>query len=246
MTALNYCRSRLNRSKTAHRVGTVVLLTLGVLFAALGLLLVVSIVGGGQGSGGTLAGAALMATVIFLIPGVLMLVLGVKKLRTARCDSDPERSGLARSIRRHLPAEQAGLPLDSLFAVVDQDLSGGQAFGKDVIIGREWALAGDLAVPIRCIRGVFLQISAHRTQLTYVSSHVITVFDDARQCGTAGFLADGDRAAECYKALCTAAPWAMRGGLKEQGELMALSPEQLSQWNEELKRQQAKTGQPAR
>ena len=42
------------------------------------------------------------------------------------------------------------------------------------------------------------------------------------------------------------APWAMRGGLKEQGELMALSPEQFSQWNRELERQQAEVVQPPR
>ena len=243
---MSYCRSRLARVKKAGGVGTVVLLVLGSLFAAFGLFLVAAIVGGRQGDGGTLAVAAVMAAVIFLIPGVLMLVLGVRQLQTNLRNSDPERSSLVCSIRRQLPAEQAGLPLDKLLAVVDQDLSGGQEFGKDVVIGREWVLAGDLAVPIRHIRGVFLQISAQRTQHTYVSNHVITVCDDARECGMAGFLLNGDQAAACYKALCTAAPWAMRGGLKEQGELMALSPEQLSQWNRELERQQAEMDQPAR
>lgn len=243
MTALSYCKSHLDRIKKASRVGTVVLLVLGGLFAALGLFLVAAIVGGRQGDGGTVAAAAIMAAVILLIPGVLMLVIGIRKLQTKRRDSDPERSRLVRSIRRQLPAELADLPLDNLFAIVDQGLSGGQEFGRDVVIGREWVLAGDLAVPIRRIRGVFLQISAHRTQYTYVSSHIITVFDDTRECGTAGFLANGDRATQCYKALCTAAPWAMRGGLKEQGELMAISPEQLSQWNRELERQQAQADQ---
>ncbi|MBD5085405.1 MAG: hypothetical protein HDT33_10250 [Clostridiales bacterium] len=220
-------------------MGTVILLVLGGLFAAFGLFLAAAIVGGRQGDSGTVAMAAVMAVVIFLIPGVLMLVLGIRKLQTKRRDSDPERSRLVCSIRRHLPAEQAGLPLDKLFAVVDQDLSGGQEFGKDVVLGQEWVLVGDLAVPIRRIRGVFLQISAHRTQYTYISSHIITVCDDTRECGTAGFLANGDQATECYKALCTAAPWAMRGGLNEQGELMTLSPERFNQWNIELERRQA-------
>ena len=246
MTVLSYCKSRLGRVKKARGVGTVVLLVLGGLFAALGLFLVAAILSGKQGDSGTLTMAAVMATVIFLIPGVLMFALGIRKLQTKRRSSDPEQSRLVRSIRRHLPAEQAGLPLDELFAVVDQDLSGGQEFGKDVVLGREWALAGDLAVPIRCIRGVFLQISAHRTQFTYISSHIITVCDDTRECGTASFLANGEQATECYKALCTAAPWAMRGGLAEQGELMALSPERFRQWNSELERQQAEMGRPAR
>ena len=158
MTALSYCKSHLDRIKKASRVGTVVLLVLGGLFAALGLFLVAAIVGGRQGDGGTVAAAAVMAAVILLIPGVLMLVIGIRKLQTKRRDSDPERSRLVRSIRRQLPAEQADLPLDNLFAIVDQGLSGGQEFGRDVVIGREWVLAGDLAVPIRRIRGVFLQI----------------------------------------------------------------------------------------
>lgn len=236
---MNYCRSHLDRVKKTGGVGTVVLLVLGGLFAALGLFLVAAIVGGRQGDRGTIIMAAVIAAVIFLIPGVLMLVLGIRKTKTRRRDSDPERSRLVSSIRRHLPAEQAGLPLDRLFAVVDQDLSGGREFGKDVVLGQEWALVGDLAVPIRCIRGVFLQILSHRTQYTYISNHIITVCDDTRECGTASFLADGEQATECYKALCTAAPWAMRGGLEEQGKLMALSPEQLSQWNSDLERQQA-------
>lgn len=246
MTALSYCKSHLDRVKKVGGVGTVVLLVLGSLFAAFGLFLVAAIVSRRQGDSGTIIMAAVMATVIFLIPGVLMFILGIRKSKTRRRDSDPEQSRLVRSIRRHLPAEQAGLPLDKLFAVVDQDLSGGREFGKDVVLGREWALVGDLAVPIRRIRGVFLQISAHRTQYTYISSHIITVCDDTRECGTAGFLANGDQATECYKALCTAAPWTMRGGLEEQGKLMALSPEQLSQWNSEIERRQAEMDQPAR
>ncbi len=246
MTALSYCKSHLDRIKKIVSVGTVILLVLGSLLAALGLLLTIAILAGRQGDSGTIVLAAIMAAVLFLIPGALMLVLGIRKLQSNRSSSDPEQGRLVRSIRRQLPAEQAGLPLDELFAVVDQDLSGGQEFGKDVVIGREWVLTGDLAVPIRRIRGVFLQNSAHRTQYTYISSQTITVFDDTRECGTASFLAKGTLAAECYKALCMVAPWAMRGSLKEQGELMALSPEQFSQWNRELERQQAEVVQPPR
>lgn len=243
---MSYCKSHLDRIKKASGVGTVVLLVLGSLFAAFSLFLTIAILVGKQGDSGTVVLAAIMAAVIFLIPGALMLVLGIRKLQANRSSRDPEQDRLVRSIRRQLPAEQAGLPLDQLFAVVDQGLSGGQEFGTDVVIGREWVLAGDLAVPIRRIRGVFLQNLAHRTQYTYVSSHIITIFDDMRECGTASFLANGTLATECYKALCMTAPWAMRGSLKEQGELMALSPEQFSQWNRELERQQAETVQPPR
>ena len=52
---MSYCKSHLDRIKKASRVGTVVLLVLGGLFAALGLFLVAAIVGGRQGDGGTVA-----------------------------------------------------------------------------------------------------------------------------------------------------------------------------------------------
>lgn len=237
MRALSYCKARLERKKKTGGVGTVVLLTVGGVFAALGLLLASAILIGQQGDKATVALAAIMAAVLLLLPGAALLALGIGKLRSRRRDSDPEQSVLVRAVRRQLPAEQAELPLDQILDIVDRDLSGGRTFGKDMVIGQEWVLAGDLAVPVRRIRGVFLQSSAHRTQYTYISGHMVNVFDDARVCGTVGFLANGELAVECYKALCTAAPWAMRGGLKEQGELAGLSPERLRAWNEELERQ---------
>ena len=61
MTALSYCKSRLDRIKKIVSVGTVILLVLGSLLAALGLLLTIAILAGRQGDSGTIVLAAIMA-----------------------------------------------------------------------------------------------------------------------------------------------------------------------------------------
>lgn len=232
---MEYCKSHLSAVKRGRRAGTAVLLTAGGLFTAFWLFLTAALT--------TAEDAAppifLLAAVIFLLPGGVMLFFGVRRLRRSRAASKPEESRLARSIRRQLPAEQAGRTADELFALVDRDLQGGQTFGSAVVVGREWALVGDFAVRIAGIRGIFLMLRTSRTAHTYVSSHQIKVYDDAREAGEAVFLMDGDTALACLKALQAAAPWAVRGGMAEEMELLAMPLEEFRRWSERLDQQRS-------
>ncbi len=119
----------------------------------------------------------------FLGAGALLIgiILAYLSLRDAL---QPEKSALARSIRRQLPYPDEAPPVEKLFAMVDQDLrENGQWCGK-MGIGKEWVLGDEVSCVPR-IRGVFGRVkrntstAGNRTRVTYL--YEVWIFDDRQQ-----------------------------------------------------------------
>lgn len=225
---MGLCREHLNKQRGRKKAGTAVLLAVGIVLALFGgfMMFAFSVVEHGPGLGGYLAVALLL-----VLPGVVCLWLGFRRSQN-RAPADPENSRLVQSIRCQLPAEQAKLPLEQVFAVVDQDLAGGEHFGN-AILGREWVLVADLAVRTGNIRGIFMEIRGTRSAGVYVSSYEITVCSARRECASVTFL-DRRKAEACLTALSALAPYAARGGNAELVKMLALSEEALQAWDERI------------
>lgn len=226
---MGLCREHLNRQGSRKKAGTAVLLAVGAVLALFGgfMMFAFSAAEHGPGLGGYLAAALLL-----VLPGVVCLWLGFRRMRQNRALADPENSRLVQSIRRQLPAEQAKLPLEQVFALVDRDLAGGEHFGN-AILGREWVLAADLAVRAGNIRGIFMEIRGARSAGVYVSNYEITVCNERRECASTVFL-DGKKAEACLAALHALAPEAARGGNLELVQMMSMSDEAFQNWNEKF------------
>ena len=226
---MGLCREHLNRQGGRKKAGTAVLLAVGIVLALFGgfMMFAFSVVEHGPGFGGYLAVALLL-----VLPGVVCLWLGFRRISQNRALTDPENSRLVQSIRRQLPAEQAKLPLEQVFALVDRDLAGGEHFGN-AILGREWVLVADLAVRTGNIRGIFMEIRGTRSAGIYVSNYEIMVCNERRECASTVFL-DSKKAEACLAALHALAPQAARGGNLELVQMMSMPEEALRGWNENL------------
>lgn len=229
---MGYCREHLNRKKGCKKAGTAVFLAVGILMTLLGgfALYAFAVVEHGPGLVGVAA-----AFLLLVLPGLFCLWQAVRRMGQNRSLTDPEKSRLVQSIRRELPPEQANLPLDQVFALVDRDLEEGLHLGS-VTVGQEWALIADLAVRAEHILGIFLTVHATRSGGIYVSNYEITVCNMRRECASALFL-DSKKADACRDALYALAPDAVRGGNTELVNLLAMPEEALQKWNEKIMRQ---------
>lgn len=224
---MEYCKSHFSKQKTAKKAGAAALIVVGVLLVLFGGfgLFAFTVAEHGPGLGGYL-----LVTLVLVVPGVLCLGLGVRKVQKNRSLADPENTRLVQSIRRQLPADQAKLPLEQVFALVDRDLERGQLLGN-AVVGQEWVLVADLAVRASNIRGIFQTIRSSRSSGVYVSQYEITVCDERRECATVVFL-DAKKAEVFLNTLYALAPNAARGGDAELMQLMFMSKESLQMWNE--------------
>ncbi len=229
---MEYCREHLKRQKGRKKAGTAVFLVVGVLMILIGgfALFAFAVAEHSPGIAGFVA-----ASLLLVLPGLLCLWQVVRRTKQNRGLTDPENSRLVQSIRRELPPEQAGLPLEQVFALVDRDLAEGQHLGN-AVVGRDWALIADLAVRAEHILGIFLTVRAARSGGLYVSSYELTVCNARRECASAVFL-DSKKADACRDALYTMAPGAARGGNAELVRLLAAPEEALQKWNEKIMRQ---------
>ena len=126
--------------------------------------------------------------VVGAVGGAAFTLLGLYSIGVALRDSIfPDRSALAKSIRRQLGEEAGGLDVGELFALVDADLAEGRWF-EELGVGREWVL-GDLAVRIGRLRGIFTEdrVHTHHTQtgIRHSRSLELVLLDD--QWGRAVF-----------------------------------------------------------
>lgn len=160
----------------------------------------------------------------------------------AICDTFfPEKSSLAQSIRNQLPYPDEALPVERLFAMVDQDLKeNGQWFGS-VGIGREWVL-GDGANRIDRIRGIFVinEIHQHHTQTdTRTSRNMeLVLIDDRWQRTVTSFhsLKDLQAAADC---LALRVPEARRGVNSANMDFWTMNKRAREDFEREFRKKQA-------
>ena len=128
--------------------------------------------------------------------------------------ADVENSNLIQSIRAQVPADQSSLPVPDLFALVDNDLAGGQTFGN-VDLGRTWVLIGDQAILLRSLQGVFWIKKVHTTSKVVATSYDVNIYDSARLIAFPTF-ARKSEAKRCCEALAAAAPQVQSGGSREE------------------------------
>ena len=226
---MGYCREHLSKQRSFKKAGTVVLLVVGIFLALFGgfMMFAFSVVEHSPGLGGYIAVA-----LVLVLPDVVCLWLSFRQMGKNRALANPENSRLVQSIRRQLPAEQAKLPLEQVFALVDRDLSGGEHFGN-AILGTEWVLLADLAVRTENIRGIIMNIHGTRSAGVYISNYEVTVCNERRECASTVFL-DSKKAEACLAALRALAPEAARGGNLELVQMMSMSDEALQTWNEKF------------
>ena len=145
--------------------------------------------------------------------GVIFVVIGaLRRRRRAAMDRDAEQSPLVASIRRSLPPEQAGLPVGQLFALVDQDIASGEAFGG-VTVGREWVIMVNCALRTERIRGIALKKKQNRTSHVRMNTYVVAVTDGSVQAEAE--FATREHASECLAALQKICPAAQAAAADE-------------------------------
>lgn len=84
----------------------------------------------------------IVCAVFLCILGIIVLIMGIRGL------TGVERSVMARSLRRYLPEQERGRPVDELFELVDQDLNqnGMKLLNGKLIVGREWLFVRETCV----------------------------------------------------------------------------------------------------
>lgn len=108
----------------------------------------------------------MVATFFAAILGVILLFMGIHGLIHL------ERSSIARSIRRYLPAQEQDRPVDELFELVDQDLNrnGVKLLNGTLIVGREWLFAEKAdacsPMPVDRIYGAYLEKEKKKLSLS--------------------------------------------------------------------------------
>lgn len=153
----------------------------------------------------------------------------------------PEKSSLAKSIRRQLPHPDEAPPVEELFAMVDKDLEEhGQRFGP-VLIGREWAL-GDEASYIERIRGIFTvdKIRQHHTETGVRTNRILqlVLIDNRWQRNITDFRSPKElqAAAEC---LALRVPGAQRGRNGEYTNFWSMKEEEREVFEREFQRKRS-------
>lgn len=83
---------------------------------------------------GSFDGTMIVCGVLLCVFGIIVLMIGIRGL------TGVERSPMARSVRRYLPEQERGRPVDELFDLVDQDLNqnGMKLLNGNLLVGREW------------------------------------------------------------------------------------------------------------
>lgn len=198
------CQEHLNKERRSAGGGTGLLIA-GVLLLFLG--------GAGIYYAGTHYTPEATAAAMWGFPGVILgvalaIIGALRRRRRAAMERDVEQSPLVASIRRSLPAEQAGLPVSQLFAMVDRDIANGRTYGG-VTVGREWVILVNQAVRTANIRGVALKKKQNRTSHARMNSYVVAVTDGSVQA-EAEFLTR-EHAMECCEALRQLCPAAQAG-----------------------------------
>lgn len=215
---MGYCEKHLKREK-GSAVSEIVMCICAVPFALLGLLLLAADIymsifeWASFGIGGVII--MLFFGGGFLFIGICF-VWGAKIHRKKRLDinTDVENSNLIQSIRAQVPPDQATLPIPELFALVDQDLTGGQTF-SNVDLGRVWVLIGDQAILLRRIQGIFLIKKVHTSSKVVSTSYDVNLYDDVRLIAFPTFARKGEAKRLC-EALSAIVPQAQTGGDKEE------------------------------
>ena len=215
---MNYCEKHLKREK-GGRVSEIIMYICSVPFALVGIIFL-----------GMLGYMSIFEWESFGIGGVILslffgagfLFIGICFIWGARIHrkkrmaigADVENSNLIQSIRAQVPADQSSLPVPDLFALVDNDLAGGQTFGN-VDLGRTWVLIGDQAILLRSLQGVFWIKKVHTTSKVVATSYDVNLYDSARLIAFPTF-ARKSEAKRCCEALAAAAPQVQSGGSREE------------------------------
>ncbi len=215
---MNYCEKHLKREK-GGRVSEIIMYICSVPFALVGIIFL-----------GMLGYMSIFEWESFGIGGVILslffgagfLFIGICFIWGARIHrkkrmaigADVENSNLIQSIRAQVPADQSSLPVPDLFALVDNDLAGGQTFGN-VDLGRTWVLIGDQAILLRSLQGVFWIKKVHTTSKVIATSYDVNLYDSARLIAFPTF-ARKSEAKRCCEALAAAAPQVQSGGSREE------------------------------
>lgn len=215
---MNYCEKHLKREK-GGRVSEIIMYVCSVPFALVGIIFL-----------GMLGYMSIFEWESFGIGGVILslffgagfLFIGICFIWGARIHrkkrmaigADVENSNLIQSIRAQVPADQSSLPVPDLFALVDNDLAGGQTFGN-VDLGRTWVLIGDQAILLRSLQGVFWIKKVHTTSKVVATSYDVNIYDSARLIAFPTF-ARKSEAKRCCEALAAAAPQVQSGGSREE------------------------------
>lgn len=216
---MGYCEKHLKREKGGAASEIIMCICaipfalIGVIF--LGMLIYMSLFEWASfGIGGVII--SLFFGAVFLFLGICF-IWGAKIHRKKRfaIGSDVENSNLIQSIRAQVPAEQASLPVPELFALVDQDLAGGQSFGGNVDLGRTWVLVGDQAILLRRLRGAFLIKKVHTTSKVVSTSYDVNIYDSTRLIAFPTFARKSEAKRFC-EALAAAVPQMQTGRDKEE------------------------------
>lgn len=215
---MGYCEKHLKKEK-GSAVSEIIMCICAVPFALLGLIFLAADIymsifeWASFGIGGVII--MLFFGAGFLFIGICF-VWGAKIHRKKRLEIniDVENSNLVQSIRAQVPPDRAALPVPELFALVDQDLTGGQTF-SNVDLGRTWVLIGDQAILLRRIQGIFLIKKVHTSSKVVSTSYEVNLYDAGRLIAFPAF-ARKSEAKRCCEALSAAAPQAQTGGSKEE------------------------------
>lgn len=177
------------------------------------------------------------------IGGPLLLIVGLCLGYTAIRDTFfPEKSALAKSIRKQLRYPDEAPPVDALFAMVDKDLKENAQWFGPVGIGQEWVL-GDGANRIDRIRGIFVinEIHQHHTQTGVRTSRnmELILIDDRWQRTVTSFndLSDLQAAADC---LSLRVPDARRGINDESRSFFGMDELAREEFEREFRQKQSR------
>ena len=215
---MGYCEKHLKKEK-GGTVSEIIMYICAVPFALVGVIFLCML---GYMSIFEWASFGVGGIIISLFFGAAFLFIGIcfvwgarihRKKRLA-IGTDVENSNLIQSIRAQVPADQSGLPVPELFALVDKDLAGGQTFGN-VDLGRTWVLIGDQAILLRSLQGVFWIKKVHTTSKVVATSYDVNIYDSTRLIAFPTF-ARKSEAKRCCEALAAAAPQVQSGGSKEE------------------------------
>ena len=216
---MSYCEKHLKREK-GGTVSEIIMYVCSAPFALVGIVFLCMLIymsifeWASFGVGGVII--SLFFGAIFLFIGICF-VWGARIHRKKRLaiGTDVENSSLIQSIRAQVPAEQAGLPVPELFALVDQDLAGGQSFGGNVDLGRTWVLIGDQAILLRRLRGAFLIKKVHTTSKVVSTSYDVNIYDSTQLIAFPTFARKSEAKRLC-EALAAATPQVQTGRDKEE------------------------------
>ncbi|MCI9156823.1 MAG: hypothetical protein HFF44_07790 [Lawsonibacter sp.] len=229
---MGYCEKHLKREK-GGAVSEIVMCVCAVPFALIGLIFLGMLI---YMSIFEWASFGIGGVILSLLFGAAFLAIGIGFVWGARIHrkkrlaigADVENSNLIQSIRAQVPAEQTALPVPELFALVDQDLAGGQSFGGNVDLGRTWVLVGDQAILLRRLRGAFLIKKVHTTSKVVSTSYDVNLYDATRLIAFPTFARKSEAKRLC-EALAAAMPQIQTGRDKEEKAFLKTLEEAVNQ-----------------